>query len=300
MTKESELPEAPQPRRRSGWILWVLALLITMAAVVFQNRTGPTYPLEGSFTTSRGPVRFLFLRSENIGTDLAIVLRDPVPDNLRAQVRYRRYHSRDPWTVVPMQHGEFSVSRHGSSQTVSGLGVLLPSLKERAGKYEYFVEVAEGDGPMQSVTGDRPVLARYKAPVPGWALALHIVVIFLSMLLAVRVTLEALFGLPSMRLLQLTVATLILGGFILGPLVQWYAFGVWWSGFPYGYDWTDNKVAIGLLFWLLALWANRRGHRSRWTILLAGLITLAIYFIPHSIFGSEYNYLTGTGRGSAG
>ena len=32
----------------------------------------------------------------------------------------------------------------------------------------------------------------------------------------------------------------------------------------------------------------------------AALVTLVVYFIPHSIFGSEYNYRTGTGRGTTG
>jgi len=30
------------------------------------------------------------------------------------------------------------------------------------------------------------------------------------------------------------------------------------------------------------------------------LVTLAVYFIPHSIFGSQYNYSTGSGRGTTG
>ena len=32
----------------------------------------------------------------------------------------------------------------------------------------------------------------------------------------------------------------------------------------------------------------------------AGLVTLAVYFIPHSIFGSEFNYGKGPSRGTGG
>ncbi len=289
--------------RRSGpgaWVLWFGALAVTLAAVVFQERTGPTYPLEGTFSAAGGSVHFLFPRSETIGRDLVIVFRNPVPAGLRAQVRYRRYRSRDPWSIVRMEAGTFQFSRRGRTQTIDGLGARLPSLRERAGKYEYFVEVADGLGPVRSVTRDKPVYARYKAPVPGWALALHIIVIFLSMLFAVRLTLESIFRHPARGFLWTTVLTLVLGGFVLGPLVQWYAFGVAWSGFPFGYDWTDNKVLIGLLFWCWAIWSNRGSRRSRRAILLAGIVTLAIYFVPHSLFGSEYNYIEGTGTGTAG
>ena len=90
---------------------------------------------------------------------------------------------------------------------------------------------------------------------------------------------------------------------MLGPLVQWYAFGVWWSGFPFGYDWTDNKVVVELAAWLLAGAAalfDRSVARQRAAIVLAIAVTLAVYFIPHSIFGSEYDYTRGAGHGTAG
>jgi hypothetical protein len=199
-----------------------------------------------------------------------------------------------------MTRGEFLLSRRGRARSVRGLGAELPSLRERAGKYEYFAEVVEGTGPGVSVTGSKPIYARYKAPVPTWALVLHIAAIFASMLLAVRATLAALCEDSFKRLVWAALAALLLGGFVLGPLVQWQAFGVWWAGWPYGYDWTDNKVVVELLAWVVALWANRGGRRSRWTVLLAGAVTLVVYCIPHSLFGSEYSYITGSGHGTAG
>lgn len=287
-------------KRRGRYWIPLTALLLTLATAVFQTRTGPTYPLQGEFQTTGGRVRFFFARSEVIGRDLPIVLLAPVPDELRGRVRYRRYRSADAWTTVDMRPGSFFFHSRGVSRTLKGLGVMLPSLRERAGKYEYFVEVAEADGPFRSVTGEKPVYARYKARVPGEVLVLHIVVIFASLYLAMLATLLALTGGTYRRTLTAAVAALLLGGFVLGPLVQWYAFGVWWSGFPLGYDWTDNKVVVELLFWLGALWANRGQRRRPWTVVLAGIVTLAVFLVPHSIFGSEYNYLTGTGHGTAG
>jgi hypothetical protein len=82
--------------------------------------------------------------------------------------------------------------------------------------------------------------------------------------------------------------------------VQWYAFRVWWSGFPLGGDWTDNKVVFELVAWLIAAGFNWGKRRNRWLVMGAGLVTLAVYFIPHSIFGSEYNYGEGQSRGTSG
>ena len=281
---------------------WLIAVALSAACFLFQNRTGPTWPLEGTVATARGPVGFKLLRSEEIGTGLQLLLRDPVPRGVSAKVRYRRFRSADPWSELPLTPGLFRVARRGAVEEVRGLGATLPSLRERAGKYEYLVLIDDGQGP-RSITGERPVLARYKARVPGPVLFVHILVIFASMTLALRCALEALRGGEVRGLLWATLGSLLLGAFARGPLVQRYAFGVWWSGVPFGWDWTDNKVLVELLAWLVAAGlalAGRQPRRLRAAVLAAALVTLAVYFIPHSVFGSEYDYTRGAGRGTAG
>ena len=281
---------------------WAAAAALTLLCFAFQNRTGPTYPLEGTFPTAKGDVAFKFLRSEEIGTGLQIMLRDPVPAGVSAKVRYRRYKSNDGWSETPMAPGTFRFSRRGSAEEVRGVGATLPSLPERAGKYEYLVLVDDGSG-HRSVTGERPVYARYKAPVPRAVLLVHILVVFLSMTLALRTGMQAIAGGEVRGLLWATIGSLVLGAFVLGPIVQKYAFGVWWSGVPFGYDWTDNKVLVELLAWLGAAAAallSRNPRTVRAAVIGATVVTLAVYFIPHSIFGSEYDYTRGSGHGTAG
>ena len=280
--------------------LWLVAIAVTGAALMWQDQTGPTYPLRGTVQTAKGAVNFEFLRSETIGTDLKVLLLDPVPAGVTAQVRYRRYTSNDVWRTLPLAKGTFEFSRRGSTTKVAGMGAELPSLKERAGKYEYFVDIDDGSGKPFSVTGDKAILARYKGDVPMMVLAIHILVIFLAMLLAVRTTLEALIDGDYNWMLWATLIAFFLGAFVLGPLVQWYAFRVWWSGFPFGGDWTDNKVVVELLAWVVAVVMNLGKRRNRWVVVGAGLVTLAVYFIPHSIFGSEYSYSGAKSRGTAG
>jgi hypothetical protein len=281
-------------------LLWAAALLFTLGSLTYQDRTGPTYPLEGTLQTAKGPVHFKFLRSEVIGTDLDIMLADPVPAGVTATVKYRRYKSADEWATMPMEAGQFTFTRRGVTGQVTGIGARLPSLKERAGKYEFFVYVNDGSGEPISVTRDVPIYARYKADVPTSVLIVHVFVIFLSMLFAMRTVLEAAIDGQFKWMLWTTIVSLVLGAFVLGPIVQQYAFGVLWAGVPFGWDWTDNKVLVELAFWALALYLNRGDRRNRAVVFLAGLVTLIVYFIPHSVFGSEYNYTTGGGRGTAG
>lgn len=281
-------------------LLWLLAAIITIACFTYQDKTGPTQPLAGELETAQGRVEYKVLRSETIGTDLKVMLLDPVPEGVGGYVEYRRYKSDDTWSTIEMEDGSFSFSRRGKEEFIEGMGAELPSLAERAGKYEFFVYIDDGQGEPVSITGDKPIYARYKASVPMWALLVHILLIFISMTLAIRTVFEALMDGKFKPLIWATIISLILGAFILGPLVQWYAFGVWWSGIPFGYDWTDNKVLLELAFWLIAAYQNRGSKVNRRSVYLAGLVTLIVYFIPHSIFGSEYNYRTGEGHGTAG
>jgi hypothetical protein len=291
------LTDRPATARR---LLWLAAIAFTLATFMYQDKTGPTYPLEGEIATAKGPVRFLFVRSESIGTGLPILLLDPVPQGITGQVEFRRLKSHDDWSVVPMRRGEFQFERRGRRFAINGVGATLPGLPERAGKYEIFVKVDDGSGRPVSVTGVYPVFARFKGPVPTTVLITHIIVIFASMMFAARTVLEALVDGDWRWMLRATIVSFVLGAFLLGPLVQKCAFGVYWSGIPFGYDWTDNKVLISLLAWGVALFANRGGRRNRWTIYAAGVVTLLVYFIPHSVFGSEFDYRTGKGHGTIG
>ena len=79
---------------------------------------------------------------------------------------------------------------------------------------------------------------------------------------------------------------------ILGPWVQWYAFGEAWAGVPFAWDLTDNKTLIAFIFWLLAYIMNRKKERPTYTI-VASIIMLIVYSIPHSMYGSQLDPETG-------
>lgn len=288
-------------RRLVSILLWVLAGALALSTFLYQDKTGPTYPIEREIETAKGTVSTVFLRSENLGTPLKIMLEEPVPEGVTAYVRYRRYRSNDEWSQVAMQEGDFEFSRRGSVTKVKGYGVELPSLDKRAGKYEYFVMMDDGGAEPWSVTGDKPIYARYKGAVPMPVLLVHILAIFVSMTIALRTVMEALRRDGRYKkLIWASLISLLFGAFVMGPVVQWYAFRVWWSGIPFGWDWTDNKVLLELAAWVVALLMNRGDRRNPASVLAAGFVTLLVYFIPHSIFGSEYDYTKGAGRGTTG
>jgi hypothetical protein len=92
------------------------------------------------------------------------------------------------------------------------------------------------------------------------------------------------------KLMLYTIATLIIGGFILGPLVQKFAFNEYWTGVPFGFDLTDNKTLIAFIGWMVAFIAHYKSKNPKYWILGAAILMLVVYLIPHSVLGSELDY----------
>ena len=255
---------------------WILAFLITAASAVYQRMTGPTYPVRGTAEIGGAEQPFEFLTTEEVGNDLEIVLAAP-DTALHAWVEYKRYKSHDQWSRIDLVRNDET------------LAASLPH-QPPAGKLIYQVFAARAEGPAVPLTAE-PVIARYKGSVPGWVLLPHILIMFAAMLIANRAGLEALDaeGRPK-RLMGTAIILLFIGGFILGPIMQRYAFGAFWTGFPFGTDLTDNKTLIAFIFWLWAWYKNRGSRSGRVWVVVAALVTLIIFLIPHSVLGSELDY----------
>ncbi len=256
--------------------LWCLALIITLSSAVYQRLTGPTHPVRGSAEIIGRTVRYSLPRTETVETDAPLVFT--VPDtSIRGYVTYKRYKSFDEWQRIHMK-------RSGDE-----LRAYLPN-QPAAGKIMYYVFLESGVERV-SLTGEEPVLLRYKGFVPLAILIPHVIIIFFAMFLSNRTALEAVrkTGSPYSYMCW-TIGFFFVGGLILGPLVQKYAFGAFWTGFPFGTDLTDNKTLIAFVGWILALFFNRGERSSRGWILCAALLMLAVYLIPHSLLGSEIDY----------
>jgi len=256
--------------------LWVLAFIITVSSAIYQRMTGPTYPVRGKIAINNQKISYKLLRSEVVTQDAAIKLN--IPDTtITGYITYRRYRSYDDWSIVPLQ------------RQADMLVGFLPK-QPAAGKIIYLVYLIHGEKEI-SLTAEKPVILRYKGAVPAWVLIPHILIIFLAMLFSNRTALEALDpNGQSKKYLLWTIGLFFMGGFILGPAVQKFAFNAWWTGIPFGTDLTDNKTLIAMLGWLWAWFKNRRHHRHRSWIILAAVLMLAVYLIPHSAWGSELDY----------
>ena len=87
-----------------------------------------------------------------------------------------------------------------------------------------------------------------------------------------------------------SMALLIVGGLILGPIVQRFAFGAYWTGWPFGHDLTDNKTLIAFLAWLPASVLAWRGAKTKIAVALGWVVMMGIFLIPHSVRGSQLDW----------
>lgn len=257
-------------------IFWIAAVLLTLFSAIYQRMTGPTYPIRGKTLIGDSLVKYKLARSHSSETDHPVTIQ-AADSQVTADLVYKRYKTNDPWQIVQM-------TRDGEKLTAS-----LPN-QPPAGKIMYRVIVAKNVDRF-SLTGNEPIIIRFKGDVPNYFLFPHVFLMFFAMLFANKVGLQALFSSENpRRLVLITTIFLFLGGMILGPIVQKYAFGEFWTGFPSGTDLTDNKTAFGMLAWIVALVASYRNKSARGWIIAAAVILLAVYLIPHSMFGSELDY----------
>jgi len=266
-------------KKTPSWLLWIVAFVVTSGSAVYQRMTGPTYAVRGNATVGGHDVRFKLPRSYRSEGDARLALTAP-ERGVSGVLEVRRYRSEDSWTATPLE-------REGDA-----LVGWIPH-QPPAGKVMYRVVLRHDGGHPVSLTAE-PVIIRFRASVPAAVLIAHIVIIFAGMLLSTRTGLEACARGRGVRVLTYwTVPMLFVGGLVLGPVVQKYAFDAFWTGWPLGRDLTDNKMAVVLLFWLGALWRGRHPQSRRGWAIVAGLVTLAVWLIPHSLLGSELNHLPG-------
>ena len=261
---------------KNSILLWILAFIITLASAVYQRLTGPTYPMRGTVQINGEVIDYNLLRSHGGETDCQISLS--VPDSsYHAQLYWKRYKTDDEWTVTHMSYEQ---------------GELTGTLPNQppAGKLEYFVQLSFNNT-TETLPGEENIVIRFKGDVPMYILIPHIITMFGAMLLSARTGLEFFRKKGNVKKLTYwTIGLILVGGFILGPAVQLYAFGAWWTGFPFGTDLTDNKTLIALIAWLVAVFMYKRTKKSAAWALGASIITLIIFLIPHSMFGSELDY----------
>jgi hypothetical protein len=259
--------------------LWIAAFAVTVLLAVFQRMTGPSHPFRGTTVLANGETISFKLPRSNEGRE-TLRIAVPRPSGVSAAtLEWRRFPTDEPFRSQAM-----TATADGELET------RIPP-QPAAGKVEYRI-LLESGGEIHSFPASETVVARYRGGVPASVLIPHILIMFSSMLVSTRALFEVLRpGAPRARVLVLvSMALLVVGGLVLGPIVQRFAFGAYWTGWPLGHDLTDNKTLIAFLAWLPATVLAWRKARTRITVALGWVVMMGVFLIPHSARGSQLDW----------
>jgi hypothetical protein len=234
--------------------------------------------VRGTIEIAGENMKFKLLRTHD-NTDNARMSIIAPNNKISGEIRLRRYKSHDKWRTEPLE-------RVGDELRFS-----IPK-QPTAGKVMYQVRLFDNTGAGVDLT-DESVIIRFKGPVPIYVIIPHVIFMFGAMLLSTRAGLEAIKRRETTFKLALwTSAFFLVGGLIMGPIVQKFAFDAFWTGWPFGHDLTDNKTIVAWLCWMVVLWRGRKTDKGHLWFIGAAVVTLIIFLIPHSVLGSELDYTT--------
>jgi len=269
--------------KKKGWsfkiiMFWVVAFLITAGSAYYQRITGPTYPTSGVVSFQGKDIQYKLDRSCDTSKNVVVKLENVDP-TIKGAVEYKRYNTNDDKTLIEMKNDNGTLTAEFPMEKDR-------SLRIPAQKFAYKVLLIKDN--QKTELPQEPVVLRYKGDVPLFILLIHVIIIFAAMLVSTRAGLEFFNNEAQFKKFALwALAIMTLGGMVMGPIVQKYAFGELWTGIPFGIDLTDNKTLIAWLAWIVATVASFRSKNpGRW-ILGAALVTLIIFSIPHSVLSGN-------------
>jgi hypothetical protein len=206
------------------------------------------------------------------------------------------------WWIAPPSH-----KINASAMVPDSAGAYeahLPDLG-KGKRMRYWITVSGEDGSTVRVPEDAgsSVLIKFKGAISRQVLGAHIAFMFASFFFMVMSLFSAIGILKgaeekkaAVRLARWVLFCSFVGGWPLGFLLNYQAFGPIWEGFPFGYDITDNKTQVMFVFWLVSLLLVRGSFMGRgeekdrlgprafaWAVIASFIVSLALFIVPHSM-----------------
>ena len=122
----------PKPGGWLGVMLWLVAAALAVGAMMFQERTGPSKDLRGSFEVDGQSYHHALTRSGSSAEDERVSIPNP-GGGIQGTLHYKRHKTDDQLTAVPLRvEGDELVAE-------------LPR-QPAAGKLEYTIVLVSADG----------------------------------------------------------------------------------------------------------------------------------------------------------
>ena len=282
---------------------YIGAIVITLVLLSLARSLSVTHPKDIHFSADGLTIKHTTVKKiiEGEATHIPITIQNPQATPLLVTLN---------WTASAENVGD--ISKYDSMAMVplseTSANTFCASLPKmsRGSTVHYFIKVEDTSGKQLALippANERPIKLKYMDKVPPYIVIPHVFLMFIAVYFATLAFFDSIKAIGTGdRLKQMgrnfkwaTVAV-FLGGYPFGWAMNWFAFGSIWEGIPFGWDFTDNKTQIVLLYLIFlnvsmlgTLYENRFGKSNYsdkalgWFGLIGYLMVLAIYLIPHSI-----------------
>ncbi len=289
---------------------YVAAFILTVAMLYIARTSSRGHPEQ--FTHSENGYTFSYLSVPKALVDstvrLPVTITGPLNDNaypmFRISLAGQDYTDLALYASSPMIQSDSDYIVYYTEVTAG----------QRGGRFYYYFEIADSLGrPIAAFTEKpgTPFVFKYIGAVPHAVLVGHILLIFATFFfvsLAAVNSLSVISGRsdarPMAKFFLWAALCALVGGYPFGFAMNWYAFNGFWEGVPFGTDATDNKTQLLFVYLLFVVFSSLysltqnpkvRDVYSRktlgWIGLLAFVIMLVIFLIPHSIqFSATLTY----------
>ena len=82
---------------------WIIAIIITLTAAVYQRLTGPTHPKRSTLEYKGETYKIRLLRNHESTSDCPLILKVD-NDELSAVLEYKKFPSNEDWTLLLEVH----------------------------------------------------------------------------------------------------------------------------------------------------------------------------------------------------
>eukprot|EP00823_Brevimastigomonas_motovehiculus_P004484 TRINITY_DN2975_c0_g1_i1.p1 TRINITY_DN2975_c0_g1~~TRINITY_DN2975_c0_g1_i1.p1 ORF type:complete len:389 (-),score=99.10 TRINITY_DN2975_c0_g1_i1:57-1223(-) len=260
-------------KRQVCWqtLLWAIAAIFLTIIGVLQVITGPSYPIKDTVSLGSTSIHYNLDRAHT-GLTPHTVKISIADQSVMGVMRWRQHHSQTfEWnTTIRERNGDdLTASIPAQDYAVRCLYEIALMKEEQNRESERESERGrekEIEGKIISIIiPDDPINIRWKDDLPDVVLIIHIIFMASAFLFSCRAALEMYYPFSTLKSSLIysiiTVILIIVGGFVMGPLVLHYCFHTWWTGIPIGWDITDNKTVVALVIWLIVLFITIYHYR---------------------------------------
>jgi len=252
-------------------LCWALAIVLTLAVAAYQHAGSRTQAQKVEFTLNGTAYSVSLPHSLDTGSEgMKLHINDLPPEARICCLFEPCFGEAAAWDTLYARKNE------------SGTFIIPFSTHHTTEKINYYISIASF-GETVFVT-DKPLTLHFKNSVPIWLLIPHLLLMLAALLFSSLSGILAFIKQASFyRYAKWALWYLLGGGLVLGSLVQKISFGHSWADWPLEQGFTNNKTLVIVLFWIAAVWMNRKLKKRYIWAVFAAVVMLAVYAIPHSI-----------------